>query len=172
MFRIVSKSSVVLPALPSEWPGGPADASIGELAAFVRHSSACTIEPVSDAAYVVAPVQLLRPLLQWTLLSIREQIGRPSSYVVNAWDCEDFRTELCQTFRKVAARAGIEKAPLIGGLDVRQVNGWGGVAPGGAHAVAAIFTQAGWWVVESQNGEAVPLEAYPNRSHIIRARGF
>lgn len=172
MFRFVSSSSIVLPPLPAQWPGAAVDASVADMAAFLRQSPGCFLQPLTDASYVVVPVKLLRPVVEWTLASIRAQIGRQNAYVAEAWDCEDFRTELCQTFRKVAARAGISRAPLVGGLDVKQVFPWARVPAGGAHAVAAVFTEAGWFVVESQTGDHTPLEAYPNRAHIMRASGF
>jgi hypothetical protein len=170
MFRLVSRSAIVLPPLPAEWPGPPRPAAHADLAtALRRHSPHAMVSPALDADYLAVPVKLLKPAVQWTLASIAATGLR---YQANAWDCEDFAAELCQTFRKLAARAGLQRAPLVGVLEVLPLHPWAGVPPGGAHALAGVYTDFGLFVVEAQNGEATPIETYPNRATIYSARGF
>lgn len=168
--RWLSPTDLVLPALPA-WPGAIEPASFPEFAAALtaRHS-AVQVDGPADAAYVAVPTALIQPAVQWTLASLRAQLGRGQVYTVNAFDCEDFTTELCQTLRKILARRGEPRAPLVGRLIVFPTVEWGGIPAGGAHALCGLVATGGPWVIEPQTGTSAPLSAYPN--FIARATGF
>lgn len=170
MFSFFGHSQVRMKPLP-QWPSGPrTSATYAALCDELRrHSPLIACEPAQDADYVLLPHALLKAAIDVALSRLWSDGVR---YTRNSWDCEDFRNELCQTVRKIAARAGIPVAALIGGIDVIQDKPWANVAAGGTHALALAHTDAGPVVIEAQNGTLAPLSLYPNRQGILRARGF
>lgn len=172
----VSAKSIILPPMP-EWPGDRKAVLVSYdtiTDTIRRHTTLpCTFSAPSDAELTLIPSTLLQAAVAWTIASLKAQgVG----YTANAFDCENFQRELCQTLAKIAARAGIKASPATGGLSVQQRNDWAGVPgkPGMAHQVAAAQTELGLWVIESQQPtlNATPIEAYPNRAFIYAASGF
>ena len=169
---ILPSGSIILPPLPV-WPAGDRFRVMAGLAEFQstlrRHSPAIRFGTAKDASYLLVPTSVLGAALAWTLRALAAQ---GVSYSGEAFDCEDFVNELDSTLRKMAARAGIRAAPLTCCLSVLQQNDWAGVPGGGAHALAAVHTDSGVWIAESQNGRTTPVETFPNRSTMLLADNF
>lgn len=170
----VSSKSIILPSMP-EWPAGVAAKPVSYTditLTVLRHTKVqCKFGTPSDDTFTVIPSILLSLAVAWTIASLKAQgVG----YTKNAFDCENFQRELCQTLAKIAARAGINASPATGGLSVNQLNAWGGVPSCGSHQVAAAMTELGLFVIESQQPvlAASPIEAYPNRTTIFDVSGF
>lgn len=169
----VSARSIILPPLP-KWPDSkPLPVTYDEIMATIqRHTTVpCKFAAPSDAQLTAIPSSLLAPAVQWTIASLKAQgVG----YTDNAFDCENFQRELCQTFAKIAARAGLKISAATGGISVVQKHAWGGVPAGGSHQPAVVQTEHGLFVVESQQPvlAACPIEAYPNRAFIFDVGGF
>ena len=170
----VSSKSIILPPLP-EWPGDrkPIPVTYDAIKDTVaRHTTVpCEYKGASDSAFTAIPTALLAPAVQWTIASLKAQgIG----YTENAFDCENFQRELCQTLAKIAARAGLKVSPATGGLSVIQKEAWGGVPANGLHQVACAYTEHGLFIIESQQPvlTATPIELYPNRAYIFDVSGF
>lgn len=169
----VSSKSIILPPLP-EWPDRKVSSVLfGDIMATIqRHTTmACRFAQPSDSEFTAIPTALLAPAVAWTIASLKAQgVG----YSANAFDCENFQRELCQTFAKIAARAGLKVSPATGGISAVQQHAWGGTAAGGNHQVAVVQTEHGLFVVESQQPvlAACPIEAYPNRAFVFDVGGF
>lgn len=171
-FALLRSGSIILPPLPV-WPVGDRYRVTAGLAEFQsvlrRHSPGIRFGQAKDSSFVLVPIDVLRRALAWTLRSLSAQ---GIVYAGEAFDCEDFVNELDSTLRKMAARAGIHAAPLTCCLTVLQQNDWGAVQAGGTHAVAVVQTDNGPWIAETQNGQATPIESYPNRSTLELADNF
>ena len=170
----VSASSIILPPLP-KWPGDkqPLPVTYDAIKDTIRRHTTvpCNFGNASDAEFTLIPSALLAAAVAWTIASLKAQgVG----YTANAFDCENFQRELCQTLAKVAARAGLKVSPATGGLSVMQNHAWGGVQAGGNHQVACAMTELGLVIVESQQPilASTPIEAYPNRATIYDVGGF
>lgn len=161
-FSIIGSSQVATPAIP-KWQGGVASASVVDFRlAILRHSPACRFPFVqADAEYCTVPTDVLDAAISITLKTLAAQ---GISYTKNSWDCEDFVNELHQAIRKIAAKAGILRAPITCGLAVDAKLPFGEVTAPGGHEVACVQTEAGPVIVESQNGQRCAIEAYPNRA--------
>jgi len=171
----VSAKSIILPPMP-EWPGDrkPMPVSYGDIRGTIaRHTTlVCDYGRPSDDAFTAIPTVLLGPAVKWTLAALKAQ---GVSYSANAFDCENFQRELCQTFAKIAARAGFKVAPATGGLSVVQKHAWAGTAASsGSHQVASVMTEHGLFIIEPQQPQLAisPIEAYPNRAYIFDASDF
>jgi len=170
----VSAKSIILPPLP-EWPDRKASAVLFDdiMATIQRHTTIpCKFAAPSDAQFTAIPTALLAPAVSWTIASLKAQgVG----YKANAFDCENFQRELCQTFAKIAARAGFKVSPATGGLSVLAKHAWAGAPAQGAHQVVAVQTEEhGLFVVEPQQPQLAtcPIEAYPNRAFIFAVEDF
>lgn len=170
----VSAKSIILPPMP-EWPGDrkPVPVTYENIKNTVaRHTTVpCKYASPSDAFLTTVPSTLLAPAVQWTIASLKAQgIG----YTENAFDCENFQRELCQTFAKIAARSGLKVSPATGGLTVIQSHAWGNASAGGFHNVVAVQTEHGLFIIESQEPTLTtcPIELYPNRAFIFSVDGF
>lgn len=165
-FAILSKNQYVATHLPP-WSGGSPAQVADFITAIRRHSPLCVFPMArNDADYCSVPVAVLEAAIRHTLQSLDKQ---GIKYRKNAFDCEDFVNELHQTLRKMAAKAGVERSPISCMIRVMLTYDFANVKPGGAHALACIQTDAGPFVVESQNGLKCPIEEYPNRAAIFDA---
>ena len=169
-FAILPSGTLVLPPLPV-WPKGalPALQFDSGVAMLRRHSPSMGVRPPKDTIFLTIPASVVKPAVDWTLILLRECGVK---YTDQSFDCENFCYELYQTLCKMAAVAGLKAAPCVGEIDVAAYNDWAGVKAGGLHALCVLFTDLGPIVVESQNGQNIPLEAYPNRTSITWADGF
>lgn len=163
-FAFLRKGEYVESPLPP-WIGGAALASADDFrSAVIRHAPLCVFPLAkNDAEYCSVPVAVLEAAIRRTLATLTKQ---GIKYTANSWDCEDFVNELHQTIRKIAALAGILRAPITCQIRVLLHHEFATVKPGGAHAMACVQTESGPFVVESQNGIKCPIEAYPNRTSI------
>jgi hypothetical protein len=79
-------------------------------------------------------------------------------------DCDDYAYRFRQSLRDSNAlrplkvRSSVAVAVAI----VRMRYASMGIPAGGLHACNLLRTEAGWFVVEPQNSQMVPLSAYPN----------
>jgi hypothetical protein len=165
LFSIIGSSQVAIPAVPKWAVGAPVGSAFDLKAAVLRQSPGCKMPFISaDADYCLVPLVVLDAAVGRTLKVLAaEGIG----YTKNAWDCEDFVNELHQNIRKMAAKAGILRAPVTCGLAVANALPWANVPAGNGHEVACVLTDEGPMVVEPQNGIRCPLAAYPNRGNIL-----
>lgn len=166
-FGFYSKGTVILPPLP-KWPEGATQlVDLAALkAAITKHSLLCRFGDAKDGVYLVTPILALRQAVEWTLRALDAQGVK---YTAESWDCENFVNEVDQTLRKMAAISGIKASPLTCCLTVNLTVTWAGVLPGRSHALMGTMTEAGLYITESQNGQSVPIEVYPNRNGIAVA---
>ncbi len=170
----VSASKIILPPLP-EWPTRkPSPVAYADIMATIqRHTTIpCQFGQPSDSELTAIPSALLAPAVQWTIASLKAQ---GIVYMPNAFDCENFQRELCQTFAKIAARAGFKVSPATGGLSVLAKHAWAGAPAQGSHQVVAVQTEEhGLFIVEPQQPQLAtcPIEAYPNRAFIFDVQDF
>lgn len=165
---LLQSGSIVLPPLPV-WPAGRAFCSLEFVAqAIRRHSPGCTIAQPKDASFIIVPLALLREAIAWSL-RLQRQLG---GFTAESRDCDDFADAFDCAVSWMCSRAGITAAPVVGCISVEQRHPWAGAPAGGAHAINLVLTDAGLWIVEPQNGEACPIELYPNRASIYAANGF
>lgn len=172
MIKLLFGSEVVLAPLP-KWSGDLQLVNLAEVqAAISRQSPGCQFGPASDSGFDSVPIAMLQAAAIWTIGSLKA-LG--VNYRTNAFDCENYQRELCQTLAKMAAKSGLDLSPCAGGLTVRQQEAWGGVPTGGLHQVAVAHTpEHGLVVIEPQAAffTWVPIEAYPNRASILRGDDF
>jgi hypothetical protein len=164
MFAILTKGQYVESPLPL-WVGQVRPAPLAEFVSCLKRYSPIAVFPFyRDAGYCLVATKDLDSAITHTLRTLSNQ---GIKYTSNSWDCEDFVNELHQTIRKMAAKAGLEFAPITCVISVKAVNEWAGVKPGGAHALASVMTELGPVVVETQNGKRCSIETYPNRAFIF-----
>jgi len=164
-----AKKQYLADVLPA-WPAGAVAAvSYAEACSILRrHAPLCVCDEPSDSAFTAVPVPVLEAAIRHTL---RQLAAQGITYGANSWDCENFQRELCQTLAKMARRAGLFVSPLTGMLKAQLLHKWADVLPGGWHALAVAWTPEGWRVIESQNGQHIALELYPNGPTITRLSG-
>jgi hypothetical protein len=168
-FGFYSSGTIIIPPMP-KWPAGINGIALVDAFKTIvqRHSPGCIFDDSYDASFIAVPHAIVGPALAWTLRSLQEQGVK---YTAESWDCENFVNEADQTFRKMAAIAGIKASPLTCVLTVLPHIPWAGVLATGAHAIGCVMTDLGPWVFESQNGQVCPIETYPNRDCIIISDG-
>lgn len=163
-FAIIRRGQYVMDPLP-QWGDQPRIPVQRQalIEAVHKHSPQVVVlsHPL-DSMYVLVPLPVLRAAAKRALYVMAKEGVR---YVNNAWDCENYVNELHQVIRKMAAQAGITSSPLTACLSVRQEKAWAQVPSGGGHAVAAVMTTEGLVICESQNGETIPFDMYPNRAN-------
>lgn len=123
----------------------------------------------SDNTFIALNHEWLVATLDWSW-HFAKAIG--FSYTAESGDCEKFSVMLSLAANVAAMRAGVKAQPLSARTDVRQVEPFGGVPAGGAHALNAVFTDRPphYWVVEPQSRKIIPLEEYPNREFVFAVR--
>lgn len=164
MPRLVSNSSIVLPPLP-KWPQGTLRVvPYSDVFNAVKRQAPLAQLEVSDAAFVEIPLSLLKPLIDWTQKA-REALR--FNYVAQSRDCDKFAKAFTLAFECCAAAAGLQAQPLCARVYVKTLVPWAGVADG-THALNAVATTEGIYIVEPQNGQCCPIAAYPNRSMIFK----
>lgn len=164
MPRLVSSDCICLEPLP-KWPGGtPRTVGYNETYKAVHEQAPYSTLEVSDAAFVRVPAEILAPLIKWTQVA-RVQLG--FNYVPNSRDCDKFAKAFTLAFECCAARAGIQAQPLCARIYVKASVPWAGVKDG-THALCAVGTTAGIYVVEPQNGRYCAIADYPNRLGIFK----
>jgi hypothetical protein len=169
MFALLTKGQYVA-SLPPKWEGQSMPVTIQDLQASIRrHSPRANIAGGKDTAYIAVPYAVLTQAVQWTLNDLRK---KGVVYTKNAFDCEDFVNKLHVTLREMAALANIQLSPLDCCIAVDCKHDWATVPAGTMHALAAVYTDRGVVITESQNGQCVAIEEYPNRSTIVQADNF
>ena len=167
MPRLVSSDCICLEPLP-KWPGAeglrPRFVTYAETYKAVHAVAPIAVLDVSDAAFVHVPFEILAPLIKWTQAA-RVQLG--FNYVPNSRDCDKFAKAFTLAFECCAARARIQAQPLCARIYVKATVPWAGVSDG-THALCAVGTTAGIYIVEPQNGRFCKLEDYPNRAGIYK----
>lgn len=160
----VSVGSIVLPPLP-KWPGGTVRIMpYSDIFNAVKRQAPAAQLEVSDAAFIEIPVALLQPLIAWTQ---KARVALGFNYVAQSRDCDKFAKAFTLAFECCAAARGIQAQPLCARVYVRTVAPWAGVADG-VHALNAVATTEGIYIVEPQNGQSCPLAAYPSRTGIFK----
>lgn len=167
---LLTSGQFVMPPLPEWGKGIYAPTKFSEVVAIIkRHSPYSLVEQPKDTAFITVPSESLAAAVKWTLTSIT---SAGVKYTAESFDCENFCLELYQTLCKMAAKAGKLASPCVGCISVSATQPWAGVNAGGNHALCVVMTELGAIVVESQNGQMTPIEAYPNRTTILEADGF
>lgn len=83
------------------------------------------------------------------------------------WDCENYSSLLSALSTVKVWKAGFyDTRAAIGWMKVDMQEEWAGL-PAEMHALMFTVTEAGFLVVEPQNGQLVELSAYPNNAHIL-----
>jgi len=165
MPRLVSSDSIILPPLPV-WPAGktPRFVQYSDVYNAVKSAAPAAALEVSDADFVQVPVDLLKPLIEWTQ---RARLGLGFNYVPNSRDCDKFAKAFTLAFECCAARAGIKAQPLCARIYVKNLLPWANVLDG-THALCGAATTAGMYIIEPQNGIFCRLEEYPNRGTVFK----
>jgi hypothetical protein len=167
-FGFYSSGTIILPPLPA-WTGPRTTVSLAEtFAVIARHSPQCRMTGQKDSLFVPVAVADLRAIIAWSL-RLQEKIG---GFKPEARDCDDFADAFDLAVSWMVRRAVIEAAPIVGCISVTAAHAWANIPAGGGHALNIVGTDQGLWVVEPQNGQACPLEFYPNRASIFAADGF
>ena len=167
-FGFYSRDTIILPPLPV-WTGPRVTVSLAEtFAVIARHSPQCRITGPKDSLFVPVSVADLKSIIAWSL-KLQAQIG---GFKPEARDCDDFADAFDLAVSWMVRRAVIEAAPIVGCISVTAAHAWANIPAGGGHALNLVGTDQGPWVVEPQNGQACPLEIYPNRASIFAADGF
>jgi hypothetical protein len=160
----VPAGSIVLPPLP-QWPGGTVHVlPYSDVFNAVKRQAPLAQLEVSDASFLEVPEALLQPLIAWTQ---RAREALRFNYVAQSRDCDKFAKAFTLAFECCAAARGIQAQPLCARIYVRCTEPWAGVRDG-THALNAVATTGGIYVVEPQNGQCCPLAAYPNRTGIFK----
>lgn len=83
------------------------------------------------------------------------------------WDCENYSSLLSALSTVKVWKAGFyDTRAAIGWMKVDMKEEWAGL-PAEMHALIFAVTEAGFLVVEPQNGQLVELSDYPNNAHIL-----
>lgn len=118
---------------------------------------------LSDATYTAMTDEWVDRILKWTW-HFSHATG--IAYTKDSFDCDKFAKAVSLAAEIACARAGIEAQPLVARVYVRQIKEFGGIPAGGTHAVNAVLTESGVWIIEPQTRRKVQLEHYPNRQNI------
>jgi len=119
---------------------------------------------LSDSEYTPMSDDWVDRMLDWTW-HFSHATG--IAYTAESFDCDKFAKAASLAAEIAAARAGVKAQPLIARVYVMQKLPFGGVpATDGAHAVNAVLTETGIWIIEPQTRRKTELKNYPNKNHI------
>ncbi len=169
-------ATITVPMLPA-WRA-PADASpvpwlqvLGEVGRLAPAAQFHT----SDATFTRINHAFALELVAWTRAFISAEEHTHAAglhYTSESFDCDKFAKAFTLAVELAAGRAGVRAQPLAARIFVRQSAAFGGIpavpAPNDGHALVALATDAGIFVVEPQTGAVVALAQYPNRATVWR----
>lgn len=163
-----SSNGVTVPRVPA-WihPSDARTFTAAEVRSEIqRLTSPFTGIDTSDATFTPVSHVWLEQVLPWSWHFAR---AAGLAYTSEAFDCDKFALALAFSANVAAGRAGVKAQPLFARIYVTQRVPWGGVNDG-EHALNAVLTDRGIYVIEPQTRAIVPLADYPNRGSIWRVK--
>lgn len=157
---------ITIPAIPA-WEHDARTFTAESIRSGIRRETNALIL-TSDAEFTPMTDAWVDAALKW---SWHFSHATGIAYTREAFDCDKFAKAFSLAAEIAASKAGVEAQPLIARIYVTQNKSALGIdATGGGHALNAVLTQTGIWVIEPQTRRKVKLEDYPNRDNIWRVQ--
>ncbi len=149
---------------PPAWPAARAETnwSVEDFSAeFAKSSDHAPRIIYSRESFVRPDHAWLTAYAEWFN---RLQKALKLTYKDQAWDCDDFARCFVAFADMVALGAGESRGSIgVGWATVHNRLAFGGVGPGGGHAIVVVATSNGIFVIEPSTGKMAALGKYPNR---------
>lgn len=156
-----SPDYVKVPRLPA-WEETGVSYSADEVMRYTAQVAG-VVPQLSDRTYTPMTDAWVDKMLTWTWhFSHATHI----EYTPESFDCDKFAKAVSLAAEVACARAGVLQQPIVARVYVHQRKAWGGIGAGGKHALNAVFTETGVWIIEPQTRRKTPLEHYPNKNGI------
>lgn len=166
------KGSVTLPLMPAWLHPSPAtEFTAAEVGNHIRRLAPAAAVSYSDGRYTLISHSWLEAYMSWTWSAAK---AAGVAYTPESFDCEDFALGFYFFATRAASKAGLQTAPMVARITVAQEASFANVPgrAGSRHALVAVATDRGIWVVEPQPDAGpfrlIRLEDYPNRILTVR----